>query len=278
MKRLTLLIIFLFSITALAQEKLKVGDKIKVGILTLINDQPLSFYDLEFATDGKVKFMNSENNQSEFLYLSSVKSIQETEGVVYDKQKLDEIEYVKYVAPTPKVKTYSTFKYKDETIELENPSEGKAVVYLVRTGGAGSMVNFRYFEGNKFLGKFSGKGYLRYECEPGEHIFWAASENSYFVKSELDAGKIYVIEVVGAMGVLYAQVTLDVVDRFDAKKYPKHQKRLFPVLSNKDLDRSSSTLPAQSGYEREIENGMEKYKRLNEKGDVKILHANQYFE
>lgn len=265
----------------MGQEKLKVGDKIKSGKMTLANDDSIQFYDLEFVTDGKVKFINNENNQSEFLYLSSLKSIEESENKIYDKAKLDEIEYVKYVPPVPKVETYANFQYKDETLQLKNPSEGKSVVYFVRTNNTGYLINFRHFDYDKFIGKFSGAGFIRYECDPGEHVFWIGAANSTYINANLEAGKIYVIETIPVMGIAYAEVKIDIVDKYNDKKYGKYKKRVFPILAKSDFNKTNSpdlVFSTQEDYKKEIENGIEKYKRREEGEKNHFLHISQYFE
>ena len=76
----------------------------------------------------------------------------------------------------------------------------KAVVYFVRASSLGALINFTYFDSSKVIGRFSGPKFLRYECEPGEHLFWARSENRDYIKGNLEAGKIYVIDVIPQMG------------------------------------------------------------------------------
>ncbi|MEL7006912.1 MAG: hypothetical protein AAFN93_29970 [Bacteroidota bacterium] len=58
--------------------------------------------------------------------------------------------------------------------EVKKPAEGKSLVYFVRPSAAGALINFKYFDGEKYLGKINGANYFIYECDPGEHIFWAA--------------------------------------------------------------------------------------------------------
>ena len=38
-----------------------------------------------------------------------------------------------------------------------------------------------------------GKNYIRYVCDPGEHVFWVAAENRNFVKAKLQAGRSYAL-------------------------------------------------------------------------------------
>ncbi|MEM6771871.1 MAG: hypothetical protein AAF597_14920, partial [Bacteroidota bacterium] len=88
----------------------------------------------------------------------------------------------------------------------------KAVVYFVRTSGLGAALNFHHYDGDQLIGKFNAGKYLRYECEPGEHVFWARSENRSFVEADLAPGGIYLIQVIPQMGGLKAGVQLVVFD------------------------------------------------------------------
>lgn len=83
---------------------------------------------------------------------------------------------------------------------IQPPPPDKAVVYFVRSSSAGFAINFSYFDSTRLIGIFAGKGYFRYECEPGFHLFWARSENKDFVEAEVEAGKIYLIEAISQMG------------------------------------------------------------------------------
>ena len=55
--------------------------------------------------------------------------------------------------------------------DLKKPSEGKSLVYFVRSSSVGFLINFKYFDGEQYLGKFNYGKYLVYECEPGKHLF-----------------------------------------------------------------------------------------------------------
>lgn len=103
----------------------------------------------------------------------------------------------------------SFFTFSSYSQGFEKPSEGKAVVYFVRWTNLGPIYNFTYFHNDKYIGEFKGKGYIRYECDPGKHIFWASSQNKQFVTAELESNKTYMIEVgVGIGGVLiYIPIT-----------------------------------------------------------------------
>lgn len=91
---------------------------------------------------------------------------------------------------------------------IEPAPENKAVVYFVRPSSVGWAINFTYFDSTQVIGRFNGVKFLRYECDPGKHIFWARSENKDFISGQFEAGKIYLIEAVPYMGALKAGVRL----------------------------------------------------------------------
>lgn len=91
---------------------------------------------------------------------------------------------------------------------FEPPAEGKSVVYFTRINATGYAVNFKYFDNDKFIAKFKGKNHIRYECDPGEHLFWAASEKKDFVTADLEEGGTYIVIVEAKMGAMSAAVRL----------------------------------------------------------------------
>lgn len=88
------------------------------------------------------------------------------------------------------------------------PSESKAVVYFTRSTSVGGAITFQFFQNDQYIGEFKGKNYMRYECDPGEQLLWASSENQAFVSATLEAGKTYVINVKPVMGGMKARVKL----------------------------------------------------------------------
>jgi len=71
------------------------------------------------------------------------------------------------------------------------PSDGKAVIYIVHTtAGLGTKM---IFDENKLIGTLKTDQYLRYECEPGEHIFTGAlGVGKGYLTTDFEAGKIYI--------------------------------------------------------------------------------------
>jgi hypothetical protein len=155
-------------------------------------------------------------------------------------------------------------------------AEGKSVVYFVRATSFGALINFTYFDGEKVIGRFNGPKYMRYECEPGEHLFWARSENKSFVEADLEAGRIYILDATVKMGGLKAAVELVPVD---TKNY--NMKRIQKLLAKKDPERFSGgeLYSLQEEMKGVIERGMEKYALLKQEGrPVYKLNREMYAE
>ncbi len=89
---------------------------------------------------------------------------------------------------------------------FKKPSEGKAAVYFTRTVAFGSGQLIDIFDGENYIAYSMGKGYSVYECDPGEHIFWIAAENTNFFTADLEAGKVYIAQVYVYPGVMKGRV------------------------------------------------------------------------
>lgn len=110
--------------------------------------------------------------------------------------------------------------------EFKSATENKALVYFARLPAMGFAINFRYFDGKEYIGKFKGSGYVTYECEPGNHLFWASSENADYIQAELEAGKTYVIIAGPKVGAFKARIALKNLDFSDKKTVNKVLKLL----------------------------------------------------
>lgn len=139
----------------------------------------------------------------------------------------------------------------------------KAVVYFVRANPLGAVINFNYYDGDLLIGRFNAGKYLRYECDPGNHVFWARSENRSFVEADLEAGKTYLIEIVPRLGGIKAGVGLVPFDP-NAGKIPKRIRKLvtrtspevYPETLLADWEKNSSG---------RTQNGLDRYGELREK-------------
>jgi len=138
----------------------------------------------------------------------------------------------------------------------------KAVIYFVRTNALGALINFTYFDGENVIGKFNGLKYMRYECEPGEHLFWARSENKSFVEANVEAGKIYIIEVIPTMGGIKAGVRLVPIHP-KTDKLKKIQKLISKKKSMEFTDKQLQQFNSQ--MKEVVKKGMKKYNKMQSK-------------
>ncbi|HEX6914911.1 MAG TPA: hypothetical protein VF145_06700 [Chitinophagaceae bacterium] len=142
--------------------------------------------------------------------------------------------------------------------EITPPPAGKAVVYFARVSQLGFAINFSYFDSTQLIAKFNGSGYFRYECEPGQHVFWARSENRSFVEANLDSGKIYFIEAVPTMGGLKAAVDLTPINPATAEKRMAKILKLIGKQAAEDLPADDLAAEAKR-MEDVVKRGWEKY-------------------
>ena len=143
--------------------------------------------------------------------------------------------------------------------QFKKPAEGSAQVYFARFQGAVALIDFKYFDGQKYLGKAGGDNYYIYECDPGEHVFWvAAPENQAFIKGDLKPNCTYVIEVRPYIRAVMAGVRLIQIsptDKRALKKISELIHKIEPVvLKGQEEDLSSF-----------IEKGMERYGKIENK-------------
>jgi len=153
--------------------------------------------------------------------------------------------------------------------------EDKAVVYFVRTSSLGAAINFTYFDSSTLIGRSNGTNFIRYECSPGHHLFWARSENKDFLEAELEAGKIYFIQAVPQMGAFKAGVNLLSIDPSEEKIMKRVHKLMDKkepvVFSPEELEKETKK------FNEVIERGLEIYKEEKAKGKkMATLEKNQY--
>jgi len=116
--------------------------------------------------------------------------------------------------------------------DIEPAPDDKTVVYFMNIPGfsTASISDIYYFDNETFIGICKGKNYFRYECEPGEHVFSVRERYPDFIEADIEAGKIYFIQVSvsgGAYGILYP---------VDPRK-PKSMKKILKLI-NKEPPKS----------------------------------------
>ena len=159
---------------------------------------------------------------------------------------------------------------------FQSPSEGKTVIYFMRTTSLGAVMNFRFFDGEKYLGKFKDKNYLRYECNPGKHLFWVKAENIDYLESDLLADKIYVVESNAVMGAFSSGVKFNILDFNDQKK----MKRVFKLLNKKNplVFDEEDLLEEQNEMQDIIKSGLEKYENKQDRDkDFKEITREMFY-
>ena len=181
---------------------------------------------------------------------------------------------------------FSVFSFSVFSQEFKKPSEGKSMVYFVRTTSLGFLINFKYFDNEKYLGKFNYGKYIAYECEPGKHLFWSKSENIDFIEAELEANKIYIIDSEPQMGAIKAGVKLvpfvDNVSNFkNEKKYLKTRNNIISSITEKKefiLNKDSSDQDDQeSDYTSLIKKSIERYnERKSKNKEITQITNNMY--
>ena len=101
------------------------------------------------------------------------------------------------------------------------PPPGKAVIYFARVSSYGLGASFDFFHGDKYIGAFNGQEYMRYECDPGEQLFWASSENKEFLTADLLEGGSYIVIVDVIIGFWKAHVGLTPVSVAEKELYAR---------------------------------------------------------
>ncbi|QBZ97357.1 hypothetical protein [Flavobacterium sangjuense] len=165
--------------------------------------------------------------------------------------------------------------------QIDKPKEDKALVYFTRFDAAGFLINFKYFDGEKYLGKFNYGKYLVYECEPGKHIFWSKAENFDFVDANLEAGKVYIIDARPKMGAFKAGVELVVFNK-ELDNYDRYKKRIFKSIEKGEryIANDEELKSEEVEIKDLIQKGMEKYTKLkNENSDkIAVLIDGMFFD
>ncbi|MNU18919.1 hypothetical protein D3C71_71280 [compost metagenome] len=164
------------------------------------------------------------------------------------------------------------FAQKVTTQAIDKPSEGKSLVYILKTG-AGVLINFRVYDKDIFLGSIASGNYLVYECEPGQHLFWAGAENRDYVEANLEPNAVYVINAEGQMGAFVAGVNLKPLNPNEFKD----KKVFYQIIKN---DKKQTYSKSEEDKSENIAKAMQKYQELKSKNSTKIavLSSEMKFE
>ncbi len=143
---------------------------------------------------------------------------------------------------------------------VEPAPPDKAVVYFVHTSYEAARKKFIYFDSTQVIGTFDSPKFFRHFCDPGHHIFWAKADNRDFVRANLEAGKIYIIDVNPSSVPGSSRVKLVPVNSADYKL-----KKIQKLIAENSTERFS--ISELNAYQRvlsdEINRGMERLKKEN---------------
>ena len=119
-------------------------------------------------------------------------------------------------------------KYNEEVdkVELVEPEEGKALVYVVRPTKAAFSIYFWSFADDQFLGLTRGKGYAYKQMDPGTYTVWTKAENVAAIDVELEAGNTYYFRQKVLPGFGKARARTELLDEKDGKKALERVKKL----------------------------------------------------
>lgn len=165
---------------------------------------------------------------------------------------------------------YSLTAFSQEKQEIKKPSEGKSLIYFIRPTAVAFAIDFKVFHKDKFLGAISSNRYMTYECEPGEQLFWAASENRDYVIANLEPNKTYVILVAPQMGAFVAGVNLIPCDPNDRT----HKKAFYKAIHKSKEIIYDANVSAKGNQSESVKTGLEKFEKLKESNSDKIAKLN----
>lgn len=145
-----------------------------------------------------------------------------------------------------------------DAVPLDKPRPGKSLVYIFKGGFGGALINFNIYDGEKSLGDVSVSRYIVYHCEPGEHKFWANSENRSYLVANLEPDKVYAIGADSTMGFMVAQVNLR---GYDPKIYSDRM-MFHQVVKNGKKNYITGTTLNSSEDKNFVSETMKKYDEL----------------
>ena len=91
--------------------------------------------------------------------------------------------------------TLISFKEVSSQEELLN-RKNLATVYFVRVANYAQHAQFMIFENENLININEGINWFKYECEPGDYLFWITNRKySDFVEASLEAGESYMLMI-----------------------------------------------------------------------------------
>lgn len=102
------------------------------------------------------------------------------------------------------------------------PTEGKAIVYVIRPTMLGNKVQTKLAVDGEWKGANRGNNYFFFEMEPGEHFFCSKAENRSALSLTLESGKTYFLQQHVQIGFMKAGNRLEsITEEKGREKLPK---------------------------------------------------------
>lgn len=171
-----------------------------------------------------------------------------------------------------------------------------AVVYFFEMSGAKGVfgASVAIYDGQEPIGVVSVGHYIRYECPPGEHLFYSLSdENKFFVEANLLAGKVYIIEIdirpgrlsyIPSWGASTDRANMKPVNPkqnlFDIDQYRKklNKKRSKSFYWSLERTNKSFLKSAEKNKSVKYQRRINKYDKKKEKETVEVLYPDWFIE
>ena len=98
------------------------------------------------------------------------------------------------------------------------PSEGKALVYVLRPTMMGNKVQTKLAVDGEWKGVNRGNNYFYFELAPGQHYVCSRAENHHVLPLTVEAGKTYFLQQHISMGVMKARTSVEVMPEDKARE------------------------------------------------------------
>ncbi|MBY9005278.1 MAG: DUF2846 domain-containing protein [Candidatus Lokiarchaeota archaeon] len=105
----------------------------------------------------------------------------------------------------------------DDDLKNMKPPEGKGLIYLIRSKSTGSIIKFKVFVNDEYIGATRGKKFIYKVVDPGHYKILSKAENKHEIELEVEAGKTYFILQKVRMGAIKARVKMYLTDEGEGR-------------------------------------------------------------
>lgn len=148
--------------------------------------------------------MASQLKKEKYLRLSidSLVKAEDYEGAAEVRKEIDNLHNI---SKTDKNEIKNDSKGDDlnlssakKTLGFVKPDKGYVAVYFVRKSVYAAAWRINVFDNRQYIGGTISGTYMRYECDPGKHLFWFWGEDNkdkFYLPADLELNKTYIIEI-----------------------------------------------------------------------------------